>query len=172
MKLSRTIMLSSLVALLAATVHAAEISGGTVLLGAPSSAGDPYYHFTLTTLDNQFTADGNFRVDNGVIIDMTGIQNGQPLTLLPPGAYASNDNLYPLDVGGVSLTAGGIDYNIYLNGSAIWELDTPTGPFIGDGEQVKFTVTAPEPLTLSLFGAVVAGAGVAMRRRRKVSKTA
>jgi hypothetical protein len=121
-----------------------------VLVAAPATA--KVYDFSFDGING--AASGSFTVNSsGLITDLSGTQDGDKLTIDAVNTFASNDNLYPLTVGGLSFNAAGLDYNLYLNGSQIWELDAATGIYTGDGSQVTNLAisAAPEPATWAMF---------------------
>jgi hypothetical protein len=66
----------------------------------------------------------------GLVVGLSGTQNGFAMTLLSPGAFASNDNMFGVDApwvseNGLSFDANGVFYNIYYFATA--EGYAPTG---------------------------------------------
>ena len=114
-----------------------------------------------------------------VVTSISGMQNGFAMTLLPPGAFDSNDNKVfssgPfLDLGGVSFVSNGVDYNIYYNAAtnSYFECNSNTnGNACSPGQGLPITgnltevATVPEPGTLMLMGSGLIGlAGMARRK--------
>jgi hypothetical protein len=134
--------------------------GGFPLLGSGTITADP-------SSGNAWTVTG-----------ITGTIGGSAITGLTN--YFVSDNLvYPtgtsfLDTDGIAFTTtSGMDVNIF---SFFGEGSTPSGN--ADGEETSGAgfgvgtfkaVPAPEPFTLSVFGAGLAGAA-ALRRRKKAQK--
>jgi hypothetical protein len=110
------------------------------------------------------------------ITGITGTANGDAITGL--SIYAGADNLlyFPtepfVDFGGISFSTVSLgDWNIFYDGSAYFILSSIENPGGGpDGlHPIELSITAvtPEPITLSLFGAGLAGAFLVRRRKRK-----
>lgn len=122
--------------------------------------------------------------DSFLVTGISGLYNGSAITgLLATGTCCAspfNDNLiFPnndappgtglLDLGGIGFTTATENVNLYfaLGFTGYSDITGPlnqSNPIFSDFG--TFTLQAPEPLTLSVFGAGLAGA-VAMRRRKK-----
>jgi len=96
------------------------------------------------------------------LTSVTGTQAGTPITLLPIGAFGSNNNLiYPgstlVDTSGFSFSAGTTDFNIsWLGGPSYVEcssVDNPTCYYTGVERPLTYLVVnpTPEPSTILLF---------------------
>lgn len=160
----------------------ARLSAVLVLLGCAQSLYAQTFDFSYT--GSGITASGDINttfVSAGeyLITSLSGTQNGNPMTLLPPGSYGSNDNLvfFPapfLDLAGASFSImlGSVDYNVYYDAGLAEYLLCNSGVdavcFAGDGVVVDFTLT-PEPIpeagTMVLFGSgLLALAGILRRK--------
>ena len=157
----------------------ARFSAVLILLGcAQSLYADTTYNFSFDgsgiTASGSVTAALQFG-DEYLVTSLSGTQNGDAMTLLPPLGYAGNDNLFftsaPfLDSAGVSFSAGGIDYNVYFYGGTYYDCSTPVTCFYGDGVPLtsgSLSLTPiPEPGTLVLFGTGLLGFAGILRRKR------
>jgi len=126
-------------------------------------------HFDVTGTGPNYTVTAVGGVVDGAVI--TGISSyafADQLLNFPPGE--------PADIGGIAFSTAFDSYNIYAYTGGPWLIKAsvdPIGSNANNGTPLtQFSVSAPEPLTLSVFGATLAGAAAAMRRRRKVSKPA
>jgi hypothetical protein len=110
--------------------------------------------------------------DTYLVTALSGTQGGDPMTLLPPGGYADNDNdvfsVPPsLDTAGLSFLVGTTDYNIYWDGGYFECNSVDDGvcePL--SGTSVTFALTpTPESGTLVLFGSgLLVLAGILRRK--------
>jgi hypothetical protein len=124
---------------------------------------------TLTT--NGSSAPGTY-----TMLAITGTYDGSAITgIAPPGTCCSsppNDNniFIPapyLDLGGIGFFDGADGaVNIYLAaGPSDYAVLTQSGN--DEGANGNFTLSAPEPVSLSLFGFGLVGLAFARRRRRQ-----
>jgi hypothetical protein len=136
----------------------------SVAAAAPSVHASPItYNFSIT---GGYTASGTLTLDSlsGGSYPITGIsgtQDGQAITVIPPGGFAGNDNLLYaspplLDFAGLSFVAGGVDYNVYydgatLGGCATCYYDSTANGVLGS--LINFSASpTPEPSSFLLFG--------------------
>jgi hypothetical protein len=149
-----------------------------ILLASAQSAYADQFNFSFS--GSGLSASGIFTTDpesggSFLVTSILGTQNGLAMTLLAPGAYASNDNLlfpnFPqLDLSGISFLSGTTDYNIYfLSGGSVYMScnDVADGAcFAPAGVPITFTASpVPEPSSLILFGSGLAAIAGAMRRK-------
>ena len=108
------------------------------------------------------------------ITAITGTFNGSTITsLLPVNSFDLNDNTFynhnpQVDGGGLSFSAGGVDYNIFLlsDVSGITEVEDSNDGYDNGGDFWATLAPVPEPSTLAL--AALGGlSGLAFIRRRK-----
>jgi hypothetical protein len=158
----------------------ARFSAVLILLGcAQSLYADTTYNFSFDgsgiTASGSVTAALQFG-DEYLVTSLSGTQNGNPMTLLPPGGYAANDNNFStlapfLDVAGVSFSLpGGTDYNVYFTGGTYYECNSVDNGACYYGSGVPLTSGSlsltPEPGTLVLFGTGLLGFAGILRRKR------
>jgi hypothetical protein len=147
--------------------------GLTLIAGAAQArVWDFSFTGTSDSGSGQFTTSG--ASSPFTIIGITGVADGSAITaLIAPNGYSSNDNLltFPgpyLDVPGVSFVAGGIDYNLYYDGSEYLIGNSIAQGTVNDGagDPVSLSVSVPEPATWAFMIAGLFGAGAFLRRRR------
>jgi hypothetical protein len=122
----------------------------------------------------------------------TAVQNGLPITLLPPNVYGANDNeIYQppntnlLDLAGLGFSDGTNDYNLFLytipaDGNTYTECSSAVTGTTGclttsdfDRSQPVNTLTitplagTPEPASVALCGAAFLGAIILRRRKTR-----
>jgi hypothetical protein len=106
--------------------------------------------FSFTISGNGIVSSGSFTTDpeangNYVLTSITGLLNGNPLTLLPVGSFDGNDNILhtgssELDGSGISFSAGGTKYDLfYLPSQSSYVLNFGSGTFSSLGQNVTFT---------------------------------
>ena len=156
----------------------------TLAVGAALAAGSA----SAMVLDFNFSngadsATGQFITGPGPyplsIIGITGTFDGSPITGL--SGYAAADNtlfeLTPLyfDLGGVSFSAAGGDYNIYAYNGGDYLLKSSVDPigYPQNGDLLTTAVvTVPEPATWSLMLLGVFGLGATLRHRGRQARLA
>ena len=157
-----------------------------VLAMAPAvSHADTMYNFSFATPGaiGGFSGTGTFDDAGGVITDLTGdfhlgALNEGAMTLIAPGGFAGNDNLFSptapdVDFAGFSFAAGEQDYNIFDysgNQLAITQNYT-SSPVLGvEGTSlINFSAVAtPEPSSLFLLGTGILGLAGFVRRSRRL----
>jgi hypothetical protein len=155
--------------------------------------------FSLTT--GTVNPSGSFFTPSVLVTGISGTFDGQSITgLSAPGAFyktagifgsPGNDNIlyYPstqtfngsptyLDRYGLSFSTATDEFNIYFGLGGYGLLDqrngtsTVTSNIGGQLTLVSAQTAVPEPLTLSLFGAGIAGILLIGRRKRNASRTA
>lgn len=153
--------------------------------GVTPAKADTEYQFSFANGSNSISGSGILDVSGGTIVELvdsklcTGITGCGTMILLPPGAFASNDNaftdLYPfVTVNGFSFeVTGGVgssppagDFNIYEGTAAANYIDQCTSgvdcvtqdPYGVPSEQIDFRASAiPEPVTFILIGSGLIG---------------
>ena len=117
-----------------------------------------------------------YTIDSGV-----GVQGKNNFSLLAPGTYGGNDNLFDpkgtgLDTFGLAFQAGTNDYKIYFNPIAqnVFECSSALTPCtaVGNGVALNFSSSStvhnamPEPSSILLFSPGLIAFGAFIRWRR------
>lgn len=126
--------------------------------------------FSFTAVDSTIAGTGTLGVNAGVIDALAGtLVPGGAMTLLAPGAFASNDNVFVgaapwVTENGFSFQASGMNYNIYYfatsnnyiaTGCPLGDTCVTGDPYGVPSTPINFSaslVPAPEPMTLLLLG--------------------
>lgn len=158
----------------------ARFSAVLILLGSAQSLyADTTFDFSFagSGIDASGSVTASFvSGDTYLVTSLSGTQNGETMTLLPPEGYADNDNYFftpgPfLDIPGVSFSLpGGTDYNVYYDAGTYYECNNVDDGVCYVGSGVPLTSgslsPAPEPGTLVLFGTGLLGLAALLRRKR------
>lgn len=172
---------------------AAIIAGGSLFVIAPAAFAAPTtYVFEETSGVSGFnpmasiTIDGGFAdlpsvdtfsdptgpYDFGNLLSFNFAAQGQNISLadfVAPSAAAGDIPQWQISPGGMLFLGLDNDFSVnFPSGTVTFDTDDPNGPCFESGVCVAEGnwVSAPEPFTVSILGAGLAGA-VAMRRRRK-----
>jgi len=153
---------------------------------SPAALADTYYTFSFTDADHPsnpsilpgISGSGEFDVDNGVVVGLTGIlyltpsSSGQAMYLDSVNTWASNNNAFNpngdpyFNFGGLSFNAGGANYNI-----AAWlpaEETISTDPYGATYTDINLDITqVPEPSSLLLLGTGLLGLAFVLFRKNK-----
>ncbi|UAK23405.1 PEP-CTERM sorting domain-containing protein [Sphingomonas nostoxanthinifaciens] len=133
----------------------AVLAGTALLAIAPANATLYQFDYSGTGADGAFTAalQLDMPVDGGTAASITGTRNGIAVTGLSD--YAGGDNLFSsgfsyVDFYGLSYaTAGGDDYNVYWDGSQLFEINSVTNP---DGDALTDSPLTSASVTLASAG--------------------
>ncbi len=168
----------------------------TALAISPAARADTVdFSFTTAAGIPSYSGSGTFDVNTttGVITNFTGTfysgaTDEGAMTLLTPGAFASNDNVFQeatglLSENGLSFSVvegdlGVVNYNIYYFATS--ENYVATGCSVGDQTCITANaygvpsyplifVTAPEPYPFLLFGTGLLGLAIILFRKEKAS---
>jgi len=144
-------------------------TGGTILTNAENLPVDhtSVYGSISGINSNPITMTFSQPVNNFFVDLLNGDNQTMDYTIADNAGHSAMFTLLP------NFQNGLVDYSIPATGSQVTITSDGTGffDFLIDNVGFNQPTPAPEPLTLSLFGAAVAGAA-AMRRRRKASKVA
>ena len=163
-------------ALLVLPLAAKNAYAGSISLELSMAWYGPYGTGVVDLMAVKQNTDTEFTIYSAV-----GTQGGQVISLLAPGAYGGNDNLFDLkgtglDSAGLAFQAGTTDYKIYFNPVAqqVFECSSAaTGCTLsGNGAALNFsnTITVlsalPEPSSILLFFPGLIGFGAFVRWKR------
>jgi len=149
-------------------------AGSAALALVAASAQATVYNFTFD--DGIDMASGQLVTTGSLVTAISGTADGFAITGLSP--YASSDNTVVsgsapyFDLGGLSFSANGVDFNVYSSGGVEYMMNSVTDPG-GYGSYAAAlttdTLTAvPEPATWALMLGGFGLAGTALRRRTLV----
>lgn len=165
------------------------LSAATVALFAgleASSASATVFDFTITSANGDVT--GEFTTTGGPtdydVTNVSGDLNGTPFSSAV-NAYGDADNLlapggpFYADRSGIAFEAGGLDYNIFHNGTEgkIYSFcvssvePSCTGGEADDAPSAAFTLgsATPEPATWATMLLGLFGVGAVLRSRRRIA---
>jgi hypothetical protein len=160
----------------------ARFSAVVILLGFSQSLyADTTFYFSFAGSGIDASGSGtatHVSGDEYLVTSLSGTQNGDPMTLLPPEGYADNDNYFLtsppfLDIPGVSFSVpGGTDYNVYYYAGTYYDCNNVDNGVCYVGSGVPLTSGSlsldptPEPGTLVLFATGLLGLAGMLRRKR------
>ena len=151
----------------------------TFVGATPASANTVYsFDYTGTGYNGSGTLDVNA---TGLIVGLTGTQNGNTMTLDAVNYFASNDNLFSnvapyVTQNGFSFDVSGVSYNIYYAGTAggyaftgcdVSQTCVTHDAYGNPSVPVNFSASAPEPGTILLFTSGFLLVGLNRLRRRR-----
>ncbi len=144
---------------------------------APAAAANFIYDFSFNSGfgagSGQFTLSSDPTAGLATVTGLSGTLGVDAIALLAPGTYAGNDNLFKaasphFNFGGVSFSAGGLNYNLYNRGGAI-QLCGRTSSCQLTATSAFVTSAVPEPATWAMMIFGFGLAGFSLRRRQRVA---
>lgn len=162
-------------------LFAAAAAGAALAWCGAASAGS--YDFTYSAAGpTPMTASGVLTTvagggDSQIITGISGLFNGDAITLLAPGSCCGgpNDNLlFPnddappseyLDLNGFAFSAGGQSFNIFFDEAFNYSVATPGSDFASFDGTFTLSPSVPEPMTWALMLLGIGALGAALRRR-------
>ncbi len=152
------------------------MSASALIASTPASAGTFIFDYAGTSTTNgPFTASLLITESGGIATAISGTRNGIAVTGLSTyaGATQAFSSAFPFtNFGGLSYsTLGGPNFNVYFNGTSLFELNStlsPGGFPDNDGPITSSAVAAvPEPATWALLLLGFFAVGGAMRAQRR-----